>query len=98
METLCDVLIGSQTYLEVAQKGLSMNLYDLCINKGFFDVVAAWDDDTPMNEVSPQSHKKYKLKCPKCGTVKMQNLAHAVNSPNFKFRCVSLRYKPKRWA
>lgn len=88
METLCDVLIGNQTYLEVAQKGLNMNLYDLCINKGFFDVVAAWDDDTPMNEVSPQSHKKYKLKCPKCGTVKMQNLAHAVNSPNFKFRCV----------
>ena len=88
METLCDVLIGSQTYLEVAQKGLSMNLYDLCINKGFFDVVEAWDDDVPMNEVSPRSHKKYKLKCPKCGTVKMQNLAHAVNSPNFKFRCV----------
>ncbi len=65
-----------------------MNLYDLCINKGFLDVIEAWDDDIPMNEVTTKSHKKYRLKCPKCGTIKMQNLAHAVNSPNFKFRCV----------
>ena len=65
-----------------------MNLYDLCINKGFLDVIEAWDDDTPMNEVNTKSHKKYRLKCPKCGTIKMQNLAHTTNSPNFKFRCV----------
>lgn len=79
--------MGNQTHLEVAQKGLNMNLYDLCVNKGFFDVIEAWNDDIPMNEVTIQSHMKYRLKCPKCGTIKMQNLAHAVNSPNFKFRC-----------
>ena len=88
METLCDVLMGNQTHLEVAQKGLNMNLYDFCIKKELSDIIAAWDDEIPMDEVPILSHKKYKLKCPKCGTSKLQNLAYIVNSPNPKFKCV----------
>ena len=88
METLCDVLIGNQTYLEVAQKGLNMNFYEFCKDKGFLDVIESWDDETSMEDVSLYSHKKYRFKCPVCGTTKIQGLAGIKNNPNFKFRCV----------
>lgn len=61
METLCDVLIGNQTYLEVAQKGLNMNFYEFCKDKGFLDVIESWDDETSMKDVSLYSHKKYRF-------------------------------------
>lgn len=65
-----------------------MNLYEYCLKKGLLDVIEAWDDDTPMEQVALRSHKKRQLKCPTCGTIKKQNLGSIVNLPKFKFHCV----------
>lgn len=65
-----------------------MNLYDFCVNKGFLDLIEAWDDEKPMQEVALRSHKKYQLRCPKCGTVKIQTLGSLVNLPKYKFHCI----------
>lgn len=65
-----------------------MNLYDYCVKKGRMDLVETWNDPTPMENVALWSHKKYRLKCPVCGTERDQYLGGIVNRPDTKLQCV----------
>lgn len=64
-----------------------MNFYSWCLQHDRQDILNMWIDEADANNVPCYSHKKYKIKCPKCGKETDLSLSSVVNNPRFQFKC-----------